>query len=132
MGMVLRAVFGKAQMPFSIVEIVKGSPKEKTIHFGEIKGQAIRQRYMRMAYDTTDKDGHVVTKTLPLFADIGARTPKYMFSHPNGLPSSLKSRLSSLRRLLSRTCGLRTSFKRTSTARLLAIPLANTPRLLQC
>ncbi|KDR66848.1 hypothetical protein GALMADRAFT_216738 [Galerina marginata CBS 339.88] len=34
----LMAVYG-----FSIVEIVKDNPKEKTIHFGGIKGQAIRQ-----------------------------------------------------------------------------------------
>ncbi|KAJ3916064.1 fatty acid synthase [Lentinula edodes] len=74
----LRAVYG-----FSILEIVKENPKEKTVHFGGIKGQAIRQRYMDMSYDTTDRDGHI--KTLPLFADIDIRTPKYTFSHPNGL-----------------------------------------------
>ena len=67
----------------SIVEIVKDNPKEKMIHFGGIKGQAIRQRYMDMTYDTMDKDGHV--KTLPLFADIDVRHPKYTFSHPGGL-----------------------------------------------
>ncbi|QRV90063.1 fatty acid synthase subunit beta [Ceratobasidium sp. AG-Ba] len=74
----LLAVYG-----ISIVDIVKNNPKEKTIHFGGIKGQAIRQRYMSMSYDTTDKDGNV--KTLPLFADIDIRTPQYTFSHPNGL-----------------------------------------------
>ncbi|KAJ3768530.1 acyl transferase [Lentinula raphanica] len=74
----LQAVYG-----FSILEIVKENLKEKTIHFGGIKGQAIRQRYMEMSYDTTDKDGHF--KTLPLFADINICTPKYTFSHPNGL-----------------------------------------------
>ena len=74
----LLAVYG-----FSIVDIVKNNLKEKTIHFGGIKGQAIRQRYMDMTYDTTDKDGNV--KTLPLFADIDIRTAKYTFSHPNGL-----------------------------------------------
>jgi fatty acid synthase subunit alpha len=74
----LLAVYG-----FSIIEIVKDNPKEKTIHFGGIKGQAIRQRYMDMTYDTMDKDGHV--KTLPLFADIDVRCPKYTFSHPGGL-----------------------------------------------
>jgi fatty acid synthase subunit beta len=66
----LLAVYG-----FSIIEIVKENPKEKTIHFGGIKGQAIRRRYMDMTYDTMDKDGNV--KTLPLFADIDVRTPKY-------------------------------------------------------
>ena len=74
----LLAVYG-----FSIVEIVKDNLKEKTIHFGGIKGQAIRQRYMDMTYDTMDKDGHV--KTLPLFAHIDVRTSNYTFSHPNGL-----------------------------------------------
>ncbi|KAG5646963.1 hypothetical protein DXG03_001686 [Asterophora parasitica] len=74
----LLAVYG-----FSIVEIVKDNPKTKTIHFGGIKGQAIRQRYMDMTYDTMDKNGNV--KTLPLFADIDVRTPKYTFSHPGGL-----------------------------------------------
>jgi len=68
---------------FSIVEIVKDNPKEKTIHFGGIKGQAIRQRYMDKTYDTFDRDGRI--KTMPLFADINIRTHKYTFSHPDGL-----------------------------------------------
>ena len=38
---------------------------------------------MDMTYNTMDKDGHV--KTLPLFADINVRHPKYTFSHPSGL-----------------------------------------------
>ncbi|KAH8117927.1 fatty acid synthase [Phellopilus nigrolimitatus] len=74
----LLAVYG-----FSIVDIVKNNPNEKTVHFGGIKGQEIRQRYMDMSYDTTDKDGQI--KTLPLFADINNRTPQYTFSHPGGL-----------------------------------------------
>ncbi|KAF9648674.1 fatty acid synthase [Thelephora ganbajun] len=74
----LLAVYG-----FSIIEIVKDNPKEKTVHFGGIKGQAIRTRYMEMTYDTMDKDG--VVRTLPLFGDINARTQRYTFSHPNGL-----------------------------------------------
>jgi len=74
----LTSVYG-----FSIVEIVKDNPKEKTVHFGGIKGQTVRQRYMDMSYDTMDKDGNV--KTLPLFADIDIRTHKYTFSHPAGL-----------------------------------------------
>src|ERR1700733_6703820 len=74
----LLAVYG-----FSIIDIVKHNPKEKTIHFGGIKGQAIRQRYIDMTYDTLDKDGSV--KTLPLFTDINIRTQQYTFSHPNDL-----------------------------------------------
>ena len=68
---------------FSITDIVRDNPKEKTIYFGGIQGQAIRQRYMDMTYDTLDKEGNV--KTLPLFADINNRTPRYTFSHPTGL-----------------------------------------------
>ncbi|KAF9518449.1 hypothetical protein BS47DRAFT_1420870 [Hydnum rufescens UP504] len=74
----LLAIYG-----FSIIELVKQNPKQKTIHFSGIKGQAIRQCYIDMTYDTMDKDGNV--KTLPLFADINNRTPKYTFSHPSGL-----------------------------------------------
>jgi fatty acid synthase subunit alpha len=68
---------------FSIIEIVKDNPKAKTIHFGGIKEQAIRQRYMNMAYDAMDKDGNI--KILPFLADIGIRTQQYTFSHPAGL-----------------------------------------------
>src|SRR5258708_6449200 len=47
----LLAVYG-----FSIIELVKENPKDKTIHFCGIKGQAIRQRYMDMSYHVIDKD----------------------------------------------------------------------------
>lgn len=65
---------------FSIIETVKDNPKEKTIHFGGIKRQANRQRYMDMTYDTVDKDGNI--KTLPLFGDINVRTQPYNVSSP--------------------------------------------------
>ncbi|KIK51905.1 hypothetical protein GYMLUDRAFT_251664 [Collybiopsis luxurians FD-317 M1] len=74
----LHAVYG-----FSILKIVKDNPKKKTIHFGGIKGQAIRQWYMDISYNTMDKNSHV--KTLPLFATIDIQMHKYTFSHPNGL-----------------------------------------------
>ncbi|GAA5878476.1 hypothetical protein JCM8547_005957 [Rhodosporidiobolus lusitaniae] len=68
---------------FSILEIVRTNPKEKTVHFGGLKGQATRQKYMDMTYTTTDQDGNV--KTLPLFGDIDLRTSRYTFSSPTGL-----------------------------------------------
>ena len=74
----LTSVYG-----FSIVDIVKNNPKELTIHFGGIKGQAIRQRYMDLTYDTIDAEGNV--KTQPLFSDIDLYTTSYTFSHPQGL-----------------------------------------------
>lgn len=73
----LTSVYG-----FSIVDIVKNNPKELTIHFGGIKGQAIRQRYMDLTYDTIS-NGNV--KTQPLFSDIDLYTTSYTFSHPQGL-----------------------------------------------
>ena len=74
----LTSVYG-----FSIVDIVKNNPKELTIHFGGIKGQAIRQRYIDLTYDTVDDNGNI--KTLPLFGDIDLYTTSYTFSHPQGL-----------------------------------------------
>jgi fatty acid synthase subunit alpha, fungi type len=38
---------------------------------------------MDLTYDSMDKEGTI--KSLPLFADIDVRTPKYTFSHPSGL-----------------------------------------------
>ena len=35
---------------------MKHNLKEKTIHFGGIKGQVIHQRHINMPYDTLDKD----------------------------------------------------------------------------
>lgn len=69
----LTSVYG-----FSIVDIVKNNPKELTIHFGGIKGQAIRQRYIDLTYDTVDEQGQI--KTLPLFSDIDLYTQSYTFS----------------------------------------------------
>ncbi|KAI9604272.1 hypothetical protein H4Q26_003886 [Puccinia striiformis f. sp. tritici PST-130] len=86
---VARAVWDKANRHlgevdgFSVLEIVRNNPKEKIVHFGGIKGHGIRQRYMEMSYQTTDKEGNV--KTLPLFGDIDLRTSRYTFSSPTGL-----------------------------------------------
>jgi fatty acid synthase subunit alpha len=88
-SVVARAVWDEADRHlgevygFSILEIVRNNPKEKIVHFGGIKGHGIRQRYMEMSYQTTDKDGNV--KTLPLFGDIDLRTSRYTFSSPTGL-----------------------------------------------
>eukprot|EP01117_Protostelium_nocturnum_P000846 TRINITY_DN1109_c0_g1_i4.p1 TRINITY_DN1109_c0_g1~~TRINITY_DN1109_c0_g1_i4.p1 ORF type:complete len:3931 (+),score=1672.78 TRINITY_DN1109_c0_g1_i4:607-12399(+) len=69
---------------FSILDIVKNNPKEKTIHFGGLKGQDIRERYMNMTYDTIDRvDGS--TKTLPLFPEVNIRSGWYTFNSPTGL-----------------------------------------------
>ncbi|KAE9389773.1 hypothetical protein BT96DRAFT_946621 [Gymnopus androsaceus JB14] len=64
-----RVVYG-----FSIIKNVKDNPKDKTIHFSGIKGQAICQCYMEMSYDTDKERAHIVI-----------RTPKYTFNHRNGV-----------------------------------------------
>ncbi|KAI8145418.1 fatty acid synthase [Fennellomyces sp. T-0311] len=71
---------------FSIIEIVRDNPKEKTVHFGGPRGNAIRQNYMSMTYDVVESDGAI--KTLPLFPNIGERTSFYTFRSPNGLLSA--------------------------------------------
>ncbi|KAM3582650.1 fatty acid synthase alpha subunit Lsd1 [Umbelopsis sp. WA50703] len=71
---------------FSILEIVRQNPKEKIVHFGGPKGNAIRQNYMSMTYDVVEQDGS--TKTLPLFPNISERTTSYTFRSPNGLLSA--------------------------------------------
>lgn len=68
---------------FSIIDIVRGNPQELTVHFGGLKGQTIRKRYMDLFYHTADKDGTIHEH--PLFPDIDLRTTRYTFSHPTGL-----------------------------------------------
>jgi fatty acid synthase subunit alpha, fungi type len=68
---------------FSIVDFVRENSKKKTVHFGGIMSQAMPDRYMGMTYDATDKDGNF--RSLPLFANINARTLQPTFTHPKGL-----------------------------------------------
>ncbi|KAJ3326414.1 3-oxoacyl-[acyl-carrier-protein] synthase [Blyttiomyces sp. JEL0837] len=69
----------------SILEIVRTNPLTKTIHFGGIKGAAIRQHYQDMTYDVIN-DGKLTS--LPLFPGIKDDTPSFTFSHPVGLLSA--------------------------------------------
>ncbi|KAI8872143.1 fatty acid synthase [Ramicandelaber brevisporus] len=71
---------------FSILDIVRNNPKEKTVYFGGPKGVAIRRNYMSMTYDTVDETGNVTTK--PLFPGIQESTYSYTFRSPNGLLSA--------------------------------------------
>lgn len=66
---------------FSTVEVVRENPKKKTIQFGDI---TIREHYLEMTYDTTEKDGNI--KSLPLFMDINVRILQRAFMYPKGLP----------------------------------------------
>jgi acyl dehydratase len=56
---------------FSILEIVRTNPKEKTVHFGGLKGQATRQKYMDMTYTTSSA-----------FSPVFLPSPKTDFSFP--------------------------------------------------
>ncbi|KAI7866261.1 fatty acid synthase [Spinellus fusiger] len=68
---------------FSILEIVRDNPKEKTVHFGGPRGNKIRQNYISMTYDRVESDGTV--NTLPLFPTIKDNTTFHTFRAPNGL-----------------------------------------------
>ncbi|KAL1917786.1 uncharacterized protein VTP21DRAFT_3620 [Calcarisporiella thermophila] len=71
---------------FSIIDIVRNNPKEKTIHFGGPKGKAIRHNYQSMTYDVVDESGEI--RTLPLFPGITENTAFYTFNSPTGLLSA--------------------------------------------
>ncbi len=73
----------RSTMGFSILEIVNQNPLTKTVHFGGVRGHAIRDRYMSMAYESTDEHGNIVT--LPLFPEITSRSQSYTFQSPKGL-----------------------------------------------
>lgn len=70
-------------MGFSILDIINNNPLTKTVHFGGVKGHAIRERYMAMAFESTDEAGNAVT--LPLFPEITAASQSYTFQSPKGL-----------------------------------------------
>ncbi|MCO5566161.1 hypothetical protein L7F22_019837 [Adiantum nelumboides] len=67
----------------SILEIVTKNPLSKTVHFGGVRGLAIRDRYMAMTYESTDENG--VTKPMPLFPEVNSSSQSYTFQHPSGL-----------------------------------------------
>ncbi|KAI9473939.1 MAG: fatty acid synthase [Benjaminiella poitrasii] len=71
---------------FSILDIVRNNPKEKTIHFGGPKGDRIRQNYMSMLYDVVEADGTI--RTLRLFPSIDEYSSSYTFVSPSGLLSA--------------------------------------------
>ncbi|UZJ56206.1 hypothetical protein CBS101457_005526 [Exobasidium rhododendri] len=73
----------KESMGFSILEIVNKNPLNKTVHFGGVRGLAIRDRYMAMTYESTDEKGNVIP--MPLFPEITSSSQSYTFSHPQGL-----------------------------------------------
>ncbi|CAD6952845.1 unnamed protein product, partial [Tilletia caries] len=73
----------RESMGFSILEIVNKNPMTKTVYFGGVKGHAIRERYMSMAYDAVDEQGKAVT--LPLFPEITNQSQSYTFQSPKGL-----------------------------------------------
>lgn len=89
---VARAIWDRADKHFiqnygfSILEIVRSNPKEKTVHFGGIRGKAIRQHYMDLTYDVVEQDGS--TRTMSLFPEITEHTSSYVFKHPTGLLSA--------------------------------------------
>ncbi|KAJ2724547.1 fatty acid synthase alpha subunit Lsd1 [Coemansia sp. Benny D115] len=68
---------------FSIIDIVRNNPKERTVYFGGDKGARIRANYCSLTYETIDAEGN--TKVLRLFPEIDEDTPFFTFKSPNGL-----------------------------------------------
>ena len=91
-----------------VIKIAKNNPK--TIHFGGIKGRAIRARYMEMSYDTMDKDG--VVRTLPLFSDSApSDTHSATLTTSCFLLSLLRSPLSLRRKPTLKICSRKVLFR---------------------
>ncbi|KAL7749388.1 fatty acid synthase alpha subunit Lsd1 [Sorochytrium milnesiophthora] len=67
---------------FSILDIVRHNPKERTVYFGGPDGARIRDNYMAMTYDTVVNG---VTQPVSLFPTVTAVTDAYTFRAPNGL-----------------------------------------------
>jgi fatty acid synthase subunit beta len=63
---------------FSILEIVRENPKEKTIHFGGIQGNKRREFYMSMTRSSE-------TSVVPMFPDIKPSSTSYTFKAPMGV-----------------------------------------------
>lgn len=69
---------------FSIISIVKNNPKELTVYFGGLRGQAIRSRYMAM--ESEDEHGNRVA----LFPEVVSALPcssSFVFSAAPSLTS---------------------------------------------
>lgn len=71
---------------FSIIDIVKNNPKELTVHFGGPRGNAIRENYISMMFESIDEKGQV--KSEKIFKDITEKTDFYTFKSPTGLLSA--------------------------------------------
>lgn len=68
---------------FSIISIVKNNPKELTVYFGGLRGQAIRSRYMAM--ESEDEHGNRVA----LFPEVVSRSPSLSLLALRSSPLSL-------------------------------------------
>jgi fatty acid synthase subunit beta len=71
---------------FSITHIVRNNPKELTIYFGGPRGQAIRDNYMAMTFETVSADGTV--KSERIFKGIDDKTTSHTYRSPTGLLSA--------------------------------------------
>lgn len=71
---------------FAITNIVKNNPKELTIHFGGVRGKAIRKNYIDMNFETVAADGSI--KSEKIFKEVDENTTSYTYRSPTGLLSA--------------------------------------------
>ena len=65
---------------------MRNNPKELTVHFGGLRGKAIRQNYMSMTFESVGADGS--TKSEKIFKDVTETTTSYTYRSPTGLLSA--------------------------------------------
>lgn len=68
---------------FSIVDIVRNNPKELTVHFGGPQGNAIRENYISMMFESVGEDGSL--KSEKIFKEITEDSDFYTFKSTSGL-----------------------------------------------
>ncbi|ODV91402.1 hypothetical protein CANCADRAFT_32053 [Tortispora caseinolytica NRRL Y-17796] len=71
---------------FSIIDIVKNNPRERTVHFGGARGKRIRENYMSMMFEYVDSNGE--PKHERIFKSIDENTLSYTFTSEDGLISA--------------------------------------------
>lgn len=71
---------------FSILDIVRNNPKEFTVHFGGPQGNAIRENYISMMFESIGADGQL--KSEKIFKEITEDSDFYTFKSDTGLLSA--------------------------------------------
>ncbi|KAH8681839.1 fatty acid synthase [Xylariales sp. PMI_506] len=86
-----RAVWDRAddfflsQFGLSILDIVRNNPREVKVHFGGVKGRALRQKYLAMHYEAPPATPGGKPQRRQMFPTITERSASFTHTSPQGL-----------------------------------------------